>query len=412
MAKSLTIGHLVVVLDVDCDYFGLMDIIRQKIDQAYGLLNELDIDLWLVFVRETMMMADPVLPLVVGEDATWESFFLYSRNKQAVALVGNFDRDLFAGSGRFTEVHTFIGGAREQFRQLIEKFDPRQIAVDFSIDNPAADGLTHGMYLQLLEYLEGTPYAERLVSAEDICARLRSRKLPVEIELLARAAQKTCDIWEDSLARISTGMTEREIAEIIDNGISATGGTNSFATIVNAGDKSSPGHGQPTGAVLGPGDLLHVDFGLRLDEYCSDLQRLCYFLKPGETEPPEELAAAFDLVRDIIIETAAFCRPGMTAWEVDALARQRLAERSYPEYQHALGHQLGRRAHDGGAVIGPKWERYGSTPFQPLEEGNVFTLELEIMLPGIGCVGLEEDAVLEKNGARFLAPPQEKLVVI
>jgi len=393
-------------------YLAAMDLIKLKIDQTFGLLKELDIDLWLVFVRESLMMADPVMPLVIGEDATWQSFFMFSRDGQSVALVGNFDRELFVRDGRFAEVHTYTGGARDQFRQLISDLKPRHIAVNHAADNPAADGLTHGMYLLLKEYLADTPYAERLISAEEICAKLRSRKLPVEIDLISQAAQMTTEAWAAALPRITTGLTEIDIAGVIDECISNLGGTNSFHTIVNAGDKSAPGHGQPSQAVLEPGDLLHVDFGIRLNEYCSDLQRLVYFRKPGETEVPVELVKAFDLVRDIITETGATCRPGIAGWEVDALARKMLTDQGYPEYQHALGHQLGRQPHDGGAIIGPKWERYGKTPDMPLEEGNAFTLELEIILPGIGCVGLEEDVVIEKNGARFLCPRQEKLIII
>jgi Xaa-Pro aminopeptidase len=400
------------VIEPLVDYFIGMDLIKRKISQAFGLLQEMDIDLWLVFVRETSMMADPVMPLVVGEDATWQSFFAFSRDRQAVALVGNFDRELFTRDDRFTEVQTYIGGAGEQFRDMIKKIDPRQIAVNYSTDNPAADGLTHGMYHLLKDYLADTPYADRLISAGDICAKLRSRKLPAEIELISKAARATCSAWENAIPEIATGMTEIEIAAIVDDCIARQGGTNSFHTIVNAGDKSAPGHGQPSEAVLEAGDLLHVDFGVRLNDYCSDIQRLVYFKKPDETSPPPELHKAFDLVMSIIDASASFCRPGMAGWEVDALARKMLTDQGYPEYQHALGHHLGRDPHDGGGVIGPKWERYGSTPMIPLEEGNVFTLELEIMLPGIGCVGLEEDVALETDGCRFLCRRQEKLIVV
>jgi Xaa-Pro aminopeptidase len=389
-----------------------MDLIKRKIDQAFAILQELDIDLWLVFVRETLMMADPILPLVVGEDATWQSFFFFSRDHRATALVGNFDRELFTRHGHFNEVLTYTGGARDQFRQLIENLNPRQIAVNYSIDNPAADGLTHGMYLLLKDYLSDSPYADRFVSAEDICAKLRSRKLPAEIDLVSKAAHMACDAWDRAIPDIKTGMTEIEIATIVDERIAALGGANSFHTIVNAGDKSAPGHGQPSQAVLEPGDLLHVDFGVRLDDYCSDLQRLIYFQKDGNAGASSELSSAFELVKNIITQAASFCRPGMPGWEVDALARKILVENGYPEYQHALGHHLGRDPHDGGGVIGPKWERYGNTPMIPLEEGNVFTLELEIMLPGIGCVGLEEDVSLETNGCRFLCPRQTELTII
>ena len=59
-----------------------------------------------------------------------------------------------------------------------------------------------------------------------------------------------------------------------------------------------------------------------------------------------------------------------------------------------------------------KWERYGTMPSVELEPGSVFTLELEINLPGIGCVGLEEDVLVEEGGAKFLCPRQLELIVV
>jgi Xaa-Pro aminopeptidase len=201
------------------------------------------------------------------------------------------------------------------------------------------------------------------------------------------------------------------LAKVIDSETVNLGGVPSFETIVNAGSKTDPGHGHPTDARLEPGDLLHVDFGVKLDRYCSDIQRLLYFRRRGEISVPEELIRAFNKVRDIITESAKLSRPGARGWEIDAQARKMLKYAKYPEYQHGLGHQLGRAVHDGGAMIGPKWERYGTTPTLKIEAGNVFTLELEIVLPGIGCVGLEEDVVITEQGARFLCPRQLELAV-
>jgi len=392
-------------------YYGYMDLLKEKIVQAGALLEEMNIDLWLIFARETMMQADPALAMVVGHEVVWQSFFFYTRRGEAIALVGNFDEEDFKKDGRFTEVFSYTCGVKQDFIKMINRIDPQSIAVNFSVNNPAADGLTHGMYLLLKEYLQGTPYADRLCSAEDMCTRLRSRKTTSETELISSAAFLAADAWKKAVEEIKPGLTEKEIAAIIDSNINQLGGTNSFATIVNAGDKTRPGHGMPTDAVLRPGDLLHVDFGARIGGYCSDIQRLIYFKRLDETGAPGELHDAFETVREIVDKTGQKCRPGVRGCEIDALARQMLTESGYPEYEHALGHQLGRDVHDGGAIIGPRWERYGVTPTIPLEAGNVFTLELEIILPGIGCVGLEEDICVTERGARFLCPRQMELIV-
>ena len=83
----------------------------------------------------------------------------------------------------------------------------------------------------------------------------------------------------------------------------------------------------------------------------------------------------------------------------------------YEEYLHALGHGLGRACHDGGTLLGPRWERYGDSPEGLVEVGNVFTLELGIQTEA-GYVGLEEDVLVTEDGCVFLSSFQRQLMVI
>ena len=389
----------------------VMEILKEKIGQTGSVLKEVGVDAWLVLVRETPVMADPVLPLVIGREVTWESFFVYASNGETVALVGQGDQADFKRAGCFTDVQSYVQNPAEAFIAILNRLDPKTLAINYSTDDPSSDGLTHGMYLLLKEYLKGTPYADRLVSAESICSKLRSRKSITEIERLTSAAVLAESAWRKAVAELEPGMSEREIADVIDGHVRKLGAEPSFPTIVNAGSKTEAGHSRPTDARVEPGDLLHVDFGARQYDYCSDMQRLVYFRRSNEAAPPAKLVDAFDLVARIITEAGKRAVPGAMGFEVDAVAREMLRDGGYDEYQHALGHQLGRNVHDGGAILGPKWERYGKTPSIPIETDNVFTLELEINLPGIGCVGLEEDVHVTEGGALFLCPRQQELIV-
>ena len=181
---------------------------------------------------------------------------------------------------------------------------------------------------------------------------------------------------------------------------------------VDAGPDKDVGHSPPGELRTRRGELLHVDFGVCLDDYCSDLQRVWYLLDEGESEAPEDVRRAWDAIWASLDAGVDALRPGAAGWEVDAAAREALVGVGYPEPMHALGHQLGRSAHDGGTTLAPRWDRYGRSPFGLVEDGNVFTVEYGASVPGRGYIGLEEDLVVTADGVEWLSTPQRELWLV
>jgi Xaa-Pro aminopeptidase len=100
---------------------------------------------------------------------------------------------------------------------------------------------------------------------------------------------------------------------------------------------------------------VHFDFGVKVNGYCSDIQRVVYGLKPGEDQPPEEIQKGFTTVVDAIEAARLAMKPGALGIHIDTIARNLLLERGYPEYKYATGHHLGRTVHDGAGILGPAW---------------------------------------------------------
>jgi Xaa-Pro aminopeptidase len=187
---------------------------QEKVNQAVDILKEQDADLWLTFVRETSGVRDPALDFLIGDnDLTWPSALIITRKGEKIAIIGNLEKDAIQRLNVFDEIIGYDTAVSEPLRATITRLNPERIAVNTSRNNVHADGLTHTMYEFLKEYLAGTPYAERLVSAEPIINALRGRKTRAELERIRKAVEITDEIFKKTYDFVKVGMTEIEVGE-------------------------------------------------------------------------------------------------------------------------------------------------------------------------------------------------------
>jgi Xaa-Pro aminopeptidase len=388
---------------------------KEKVAQAIDILNETSTDLWMVIDKESEVLSDPVMDFIIGTGVTWLSFFLFFKTGEKYAIVGNLDIEKIKRLDIFDEIFSYKGSPKDDLLKLLNRYSPKKIAINYSIDSPTADGLTYGRYLKLMELLEGTDFKDRLVSAEDIIAKLRGRKSPEEVRRIKKAVEITLDIYDKVTTHVKPGKTEKEVAQFITDERKKTGFEPAWeedhCPSVFTGPQETGAHSGPTDKVLEPGHVFNTDFGVVYEKYCSDLQRTWYIMKEGETEPPEQVMKGFNTIVTSIQLAFEALEPGVRGFDIDKITRDYIVSQGYKAFEHALGHQVGRSAHDGSALLGPYWERYGKLPFIPLEQGQVFTIEPRLYLEQ-GVVTIEEMVLITKDGAEWLSQPQQEIYLI
>jgi len=389
---------------------------KEKITQAINILNELDIDMWMVIDQESEILSDPVMDFIIGTGFTWLSFFIFTKGGDRIAVVGNLDKEKTDNLNLFDKVIPYTSSPKESLFEIIGDKNPDRIALNYSVDSPTADGLTYGKFLKLQQLFEGTDYMNRIISAEILISKLRGRKSDEEIRRTEKAIEFTLDIYEKVTGHVKPGMTEKEVAAFITGERVKLGLAPSWDADHNpsvfTGPQETGAHSGPTDRVIERGHVFNIDSGVIYEKYCSDLQRTWYVLKEDETVPPAEVLDGFDTIVKSIQLSFDALKPGVKGIEIDTIAREYIVSRGYTEYPHALGHQVGRTAHDGSALLGPAWERYGKLPYLELEAGQIFTIEPRLYLKEHGVVTIEEMVVITPGGARWLSEPQKEIYLI
>jgi Xaa-Pro aminopeptidase len=199
---------------------------------------------------------------------------------------------------------------------------------------------------------------------------------------------------------LEPGLTEREVARMIELYLIEHADGPSFPSIVASGPNSAIPHAVPSDRRLQPGEPVKIDIGARAGGYCSDMTRTISLGAPADARLPEIHA----IVLDAQLTAEREVRPGMTGREADALARDVISRAGFHDaFLHGLGHGIGLEVHERPSLSLSRGDN-------SLEAGMVFSIEPGIYLPGWGGVRIEDLVVLEPNGARVLCHSPKTLV--
>jgi Xaa-Pro aminopeptidase len=240
-----------------------------------------------------------------------------------------------------------------------------------------------------------------LVATTGLVERLRERKAPAELERMALAASIADEAFANVHEVLENGPTEAGLALLLDTEMRRLGAEGSaFETIVASGPNAGKPHHRPTQRKVGRGELVVVDFGARVEGYCSDMTRTVW---AGELQGPE----ASELRRLVAVVLAsqeaglAAVRDGARAAVVDRACREVVEAAGWGErFVHGTGHGVGLAVHEAPALA--------TSSSDILSCGHVVTVEPGVYLPGFAGARTEDTVVVGENGCRVLtATPKQ-----
>jgi Xaa-Pro dipeptidase len=221
-----------------------------------------------------------------------------------------------------------------------------------------------------------------------------------EIKRIKEAAEITKRAQKEILSELREGMTEKELAKKFDDLSGRLGSDKpSFDTIVCFGANASMPHHSPDNTKLKDGDLVLIDAGSKVGNYCSDITRTTIFARDSlSARQAMEKEEMISIVKEAQRKAIDAIKPGVKASDIHKIAADHIDSAANGKYKgtfiHSLGHSLGIEVHDGAGLSPASSQR--------LEPNMVVTVEPGIYVSGVGGVRIEDDVVVTKSGSMIL----------
>ena len=382
------------------------------------------IDMWIVAVKENHY--DPLWKDLGRGYVTGIGYYVFTdRGGERIERVALGPSGyLLSESGAYDEI-----AAASKLAEFVRHRDPKRIGVNMSDEIGPADGLSATMLTHLMKTL-GEPYSSRLVSAEKLVSEFRSRRVASEIVAFGEAAGIAVQLTERALSNevITAGKTTLEDVawwlqdQLLERGL---GSEFDMPSVYVTGPQGIVA--TSTSRIIQPGDVMMIDWGVQLMNFGTDVKRVAYVLKPGETTPPRSIQSAFDKalsVRDVLKKAI---KPGVRADEtmkrMDAALKAAgfgVIEFNRPNRDGKTDvvygfHPVGNTGHDIGPSL-TTWQPLQSTFV--LKTQHMFSFEYFAYTPIPEWDGaklripIEDDAILTEDGIQFLHPANYRLLVV
>lgn len=340
---------------------------------------------------DAFLITDPLNMQYLSGFSGGEGILYLSRNKRILVT-----------DSRYTEA----AAAESDFDVIEESIRHRRLQIlaehikEDGIENMGFEDLSM-TFADFQKYRKNLPGIKKWISLGRAINDLRMIKKEDEITCMAKAADIACEAFKEICRLIKPGMTELEGAAELEYQMKKRGAQDvSFKAIFAAGRNSSMPHAVPTAYKVQEGDFITMDFGCKVDGYCSDMTRTVAV--KYVTDKQREV---YDIVLKAQLAGLDAAGPGLTGSDVDKVARDIIAKAGYGQYfGHALGHSVGLFIHEEPR-LSPKEETV-------LEANMIETVEPGIYIPGEFGVRIEDMILITDKGCRnFCTSPKELIIL-
>ena len=406
------------VLTVQEQAHTINEVLTDRIENLLPkLMDEAKIDCWLIISRE--YNEDPILKTFLP--AEWLSarrttmlVFYRDKNKQSIQSYAiaryQVGKSIKAAWNPEKEPNQW-----KALTKLIDSLNPNQIALNTSDEYGHADGL-HVTEFNELKNAMTASQIKKIVSAEKLGVAWLETRTEKEMAIFPTLLSITHQIIKEGFSNkvIQPNKTSTNDLvwwfrqKVIDLGLSTW-----FHPSVEIQRRVS----NEKDAIIRPGDLLHVDFGISYLRLNSDVQEHAYVLLLNETVPPAELMIAFNKTNRLQDILTDHFKTGRTGNEILAASlKQAKAEDIQPSiYTHPIGYH----GHAAGTTIG-MWDMQQGVPGSgdyAMRPNTCYSIELNAIHSISGWnkpvrIALEQNGHFNGSGFEYLDGRQKTMHII
>ncbi len=377
----------------------------EKIKRIQNILKKHNVDGWIVFCHHSY---DIHLKYLLEKWFASSTFILIHKEGKPIVITSQME-------AMMVDNETFEVKKYKKSEELVKLMEDEMMAVpkgskialnfvEESFKHLNFDIISAGTFKALTNLNKEIQY----IPAKDIIFEIRANKTKKEIENHKIAARLAEELMEEIIEPIiKPGMTEKELAALVEFECNKRGGV-AFEAIVASGANAAIPHHKASEKKIENNQVLLIDYGVSYNLSQSDITHTYWIGK----NPSEEVLRAYEAVDQAKEAAYSKIKAGVLGEEVEIAVRKKFEEYGYdPEiyYLHSTGHALGIETHDIGYGI---YRGTPTRPSKPLLENSIITVEPGLYFESKFGVRLEDDCIVTKEGSIRLSNTPKEIVCL